>query len=192
MGNFYTNFTVRNVDQIRVGDALSGMGRDAYVAPLADGDTVFYDRESDEQNVEIIQDVGKNLSRALDTASLAVLNHDDDILCYWLFMGGELVDDYDSCPSYFEAETNLSPPSGGDASKLCEAFGCPENTGQVEEVLQKPSFDEGGFAFAVLRHFAIVNAVRLPTYAVATGFGSIELGELPEGLELTDLIHTSK
>ena len=63
-----------------------------------------------------------------------MLNHDDDILAYWLFEGGELADEYNSCPGYFSGGDEI--PAGGDATKLCAAFGVAAKAKQIEQVLR--------------------------------------------------------
>lgn len=190
MGNFYTNFTVRSADRDAVIVALGNMGRVAYVAPVDNGNTVVYDRQSDEQDLSAIEQVGTRLSLELNAPVLAILNHDDDILCYWLFQSGQLVDEYNSCPSCFhEASEEPSGPTKCDAQKLCDAFGCPQNADRVEAILQKSSFDDDGYVFEVDRHSDLVNALALSDYAVGMGYDYIEDGELPEGLKQDDLVH---
>src|ERR1017187_6166492 len=93
MGNFYTNYTLRGPSQQSVAAALAG--RSAIVTPAQDGCVVVFDEESDEQNQEIIAELASRLSGELRCSLLAVLNHDDDILWYQLYLSGELVDEYD-------------------------------------------------------------------------------------------------
>lgn len=188
MGNFYTNFTVRSADRDAVVDTLRAMGRTAYVAPVSNGNTVLYDRECDDQSFDAIEKVGTELSSALNAPVLGILDHDDDILCYWLFESGQLTDEYNSCPSYFDEIADPSGPSEFDAAKLCAAFGCHQKVDRVAKVLQKSSFDEDGYVFAMERHQDLAEALELPDWGVGTGYGSIENGELPPTLSERDLI----
>jgi hypothetical protein len=191
MGNFYTNFTARSADRDAVVSTLSTIGRVAYVTPPNNGNTMVYDRQSDEQDFSAIELVGTRLSLDLDAPVLAILNHDDDILCYWLFQSGQLVDEYNSCPSYFdEMSEEPAGPTECDAQKLCDAFGCSQDADRVNAILQKSSFDDG-YVFAVDRHGELVNALGLPDAAVGTGYNYIENGELPEGLNGGDLAHVT-
>src|SRR5215469_9831706 len=119
MGAFYTNYTLRAPSQQSVADALAG--RAAIVTPAQDGCVVVFDEESDEQNGEIIAELASRLSGQFQCPLLAVLNHDDDILLYQLYLSGELVDEYNSTPGYFEGDASGS--EGGDSQKLCAAFG---------------------------------------------------------------------
>ena len=114
---------------------------------------------------------------------LAVLNHDDDILFYHLYERGAKTDEYCSTPGYFSGED--SPPSGGDARKLCRAFESP-NTDGVEAILHPT--DEDRPAFAVEQHDALTRALGAPDYAVGVGFTYVSRGELPGDLSDDDLL----
>ena len=87
MGNFYTNYTLRGPSQQTVVAALAG--RSAIVTPAQDGCVVVFDEESDEQNTEVITGLTSRLSCELRCPVLAVLNHDDDIFWYQLYLSGE-------------------------------------------------------------------------------------------------------
>jgi len=180
MGNFYTNFTLKGPSQQAVADALSG--RSAVVTPAQDGCIVVFDEQSDGQDSGVITELASGLSRKLHCPVLAVLNHDDDILWYQLYLSGKLADQYDSSPGYFDASAKPSAPAGGDAQKLCSAFGAG-SAAEVESILRKSSFDEGGYTFAVERHADLVRSLGIPDFGVGTGFRSITDGELPEGLD---------
>jgi len=99
MGNFYVNFAVKNAEPQKVADSLKG--RRAIVTPSQAGFVVVYDEQADTQAVDAIQEVGALLSKDPGEPVLAVLNHDDDILCYWLFKEGALIDAYNSAPDSF-------------------------------------------------------------------------------------------
>ena len=179
MGNFYTNYTLRGPSQQAVAKALTG--RSAIVTPQQDGCVVVFDEQSDDQNSEVLADLSRDLSRELRCPVLAVFNHDDDILWYQLYLNGELADEYDSCPSYFDPDAEPSGPAGGDAQKLCAAF-VSSNVADVERVLRKSSFEEDGYTFAIERHTELARALGLPSFAVGGGFSYVSDGEIPEGL----------
>ena len=185
MGNFYTNYTLRGPSQQEVVRALAG--RSAIVTPARDGCVVVFDEESDEQNSEVISGLASRLSCELGCPVLAVLNHDDDIFWYQLYLSGDLADEYDSSPGYFDPSAEPSGPAGGDAEKLCSAFGA-STVAEVESILRKSSFDEGGYTFAVERHTDLVRALGIPPFGVGAGFRYVSEGELPEGLNEDDLL----
>jgi hypothetical protein len=185
MGSFYTNYTLRGPDQPVVAAALAG--RSALVAPMSNGCVTVFDEQSDEQDQEAIGELAARLSRQFRCPVLAVLNHDDDIFCYQLYLAGELTDEYDSCPDYFDPDAEPSGPSGGDAQKLCDAFGS-DQVAEVEQVLRKSGLDEDGYTFEVERHEALAHLLGLPAFSVGTGYNYVSQGELPDGLDEDDLI----
>src|SRR5262245_31164062 len=109
MGNFYVNHTVRAPQQAVVA-LLKKEGRTAYVSPTIKGYTVVYDRDCDHQNTFAINDLGLALSKSLSSPVVAFLNHDDDILYYWVFDQGRVLEEYNSCPDYFDEEGMDFPP----------------------------------------------------------------------------------
>ena len=184
MGNFYTNYTLRGPNQEAVAKALAG--RNAIVTPAQDGCVVVFDEKSDDHDSAIISELASRLSRDLRCPVLAVINHDDDILLYQLYLSGEIADEYDSSPGYLDPAAEPSPPAGGDAQKLCAAFDA-SGIAEVESILRKSSFEEGGYTFAVERHTALARALGIPSFGVGAGFCYVSDGELPEGLEEDDL-----
>ncbi len=184
MGNFYVNFSVKHGDPRRVADALKRAGRKAYVSPAVGGYVVAYEEESDWQNPEAIEQVGTLLSREADAPVLAVLNHDDDILCYWLFADGQFVDSYNSDPAYFGEDEGDEAETGGDVRLLCETLADPSVAEKVDAILR------GDFAFAVELHEELVRALGLPDCAVGFGYQYLHRGEVPDGLSSDQLIHT--
>src|SRR5262249_41361194 len=73
-----------------------------WVTTPKDGWATVYDEESSNQDDARIRQLGADLSRRLDTTATAFLIHDSDFLCYWLFDRGEIVDEFNSCPDYFD------------------------------------------------------------------------------------------
>ncbi len=185
MGSFYTNFTLRGPSQLAVVAALAG--RSALVTPEQNGCVVVFDEASEEQDTEIIASLASRLSHELDCPVLAVFNHDDDIFWYQLYVRGELTDEYDSTPGYFDPQADLSPPVGGDAQKLCDSFGVSA-VAEVENILRTSSFVEGGYMDAAERHADLVRALGLSFFGVGVGFRYVSHGELPEGLDEDSLL----
>jgi hypothetical protein len=181
MGAFYVNYTVRSTDQKVVVTALAG--HRAYVSPPAGGAVVVFEEASEEQDVDVVRELGEQLSKAIKAPVLAVLDHDDDMLWYGLFEGGRCTDEYNSAPGYFDG--SLEPPAGGDSRKLCSVFG---RRGHEDEVASALRADSETYVFAHERHAALVGALGLPAFAVGCGFTYIEEGELPEGLSADQLL----
>jgi hypothetical protein len=192
MGTFYTNFSVKTEDQQKVASVLHQHGRKAYVGPPSSGTILVVEEVCDSQDENEILGVGAILSAETGCPVLSILNHDDSILCYWLFLNGEVVDQYNSTPDYFnfipagidimEAMQNYqpAPPEGGDAKLLCDSFGCPHSASDVETILRKPST---AYVFAMERHQDLVNALGTSNHSLGTAFASFEYEELPEELD---------
>ena len=191
MGSFYTNITLRTTDRERVADLLRSDRRDAYVSPPANGCTVVFDRECEDQDTKVLNRLASSLSKQLGCPALAVLIHDDDVLLYSLHEGGRLVDEYNSSPSFFDDSARSQLPSGGDAAQLCRAFGADDKVSAVEAVLRTPNGSREGFVFESDRHDKLVAALELPTAAVATGYGYLEAGEFPDDTSESDYVHIS-
>lgn len=186
MGQFYSNYTLRGPSQQDV--ALGLAGRSAFVTPAHNGCVVAYDEASEAQDFAIISELGARLSLQFGCPVLAAVVHDDDILFFQLFEGGEVTDDYDSSPGYFDAEAEPSAPDGGDADRLCAAFGT-SNVPEVSAILSKSTYDDDG-PDAAERHDQLVRALGLSPWAVGAGYGYIAEGELPDGLSQFQLIKT--
>ena len=166
-------------------------GRSALVTLAHDGCVVVFDEESDEQNDEIIAELASRLSGQLRCPLLAVMNHDDSILWYQLYLSGELLDEYNSAPGYFETEDEEAAsagPEGGDAKKLCNAFGS-NAVKEVDKILKTPSAADGGYTFEIERHMDLASALGIPEFG-AGGFKQIHEDAPPAGLAEEDWIKT--
>ena len=181
MGNFYTNFTLKTSDAAGVVNSLRAASRSAFVSPATEGYVVVFDEAADQQDTDVIVKTGKLLSEQLRCAVLAILNHDDDILCYWLFDGGQRVDAYNSAPDYWDNAADTD--RGGDTLLLCRTLGVPEAVDDAKSILH-----DHEYAFAVEQHAALVAALRLPEWTVGGGFNYIQERETPDGLTIESLI----
>jgi hypothetical protein len=185
MGNFYTNYTLRGPSQFAVAAAMTG--RTALITPVQAGCVVVFDELSEVQDAESMAELASTLSRRFRCPVFGIANHDDDILCYQLYQAGAREDEYDSCPNFFDPDAEPAPPAGGDATKLCAAFGC-DNVVEVEGILRRSGWDEEGYTFEVERHQDLVLALGLPAYGVGAGYLYVSRGELPDGLASGDLL----
>ncbi len=181
MGSFYTNFSVKSSNASAIQAALKKARRSALVTPAKNGWVVVYDEESDSQDTGTIEELAALLSKDQDCPVLAVLNHDDDILCYWLFQNGNPLDHYNSNPEYFDEGEGSD--RGGDADLLCQTLGVPTAVETVRELLH-----EGDFTFAMEQHAQLAAALKLPEYSVGVGFNYAQEGELPDGLSPDELL----
>ena len=188
MGNFYTNYTIRNPNQEDIARFLAG--RKAVLTPAHNGYVVVFDEQSDEQDQEIISELASRISREFRCAVLVVLNHDDDVLWFQLFENGKLTDEYDSSPGYFDPDGKLSAPVGGNAQYLAAVFGATD-VAAIEVILRKLSYSDDGYSFAFERHADLVRALGLPEFSIATSYASFEHEEYPEGLSPGNIVWIS-
>lgn len=166
MGNFYTNLTVRGPEQHSVVDYLNAARRSAFVSPVSGDCLVVYDEQSEGQDPEILCGLASGLSQSFECAGLAVLNHDDDFLLYWLYECGELTEEFQSSGGVMSGLRRRlfgGAPRGG---KLCLAFGCSLHK-KVEGILGGP------YLYAVDRHEALTKALGIPYFGVGIGFNDI-------------------
>lgn len=183
MGNFYANVTLRAADTDAIVQSLASMRRRAFVSPAIAGSTVIFDEAIEEASRELGR-FAAELSRRHDCAALAVMIADDDILWYALYRAGRVDHEYDSNPGYDSGRR--VPPKGGDGAALAAAFGVPERATEIERVLRAPSGSDG-YLFEHERHAELIRLLQLPDIAVAAGYGYIDGGELPAGIEESDL-----
>jgi len=174
MGLSYFNATVKGPTQEAIVTYLKGQGASALVSPTIQGITVIY---------EMAQ--GSDALSAHFKCSVLLLGmHDDDILGYGLYVNGADEDSYESCPGYFTG--GKIPPRGGDARKLCRAFGAEEAVETVDAMLRHPRI-----GYALEQHQALVAALGLPAFAAGiSGLVVLEHSEiLPNyGLEASHVV----
>jgi hypothetical protein len=186
MGAFYGNITLKGPSQQQVLEALRG--RRAIVAPRLDDYTVAFDSVCDDQDIDGIQALASRISSQLRCSAFAVIVSDDDVLGSFLYHAGQLTDWYNSCPSYFDFGSAKRPagPAGGDAGKLCAAFGVDAQQ-EVESILRK-QHGKGGYAFESNRHKDLVRTLGLPLFTVGTALANFDRGEFPDGLSAPQML----
>lgn len=176
MGKFYVNFSIQSTDQQQIVTVLQNAGRLAIVSPTQSGYVVVYDEESDRQALPPIVQVGSLLSESMNAPVLAVLNHDDRILRYWLFEKGAIVDVYDSRPDYFNKffldlneedddemkdidTTQISRPE-----KLKDCFKSDLDLAKARKILRNKYPSE------TTRHQMFATELGLPDWSVGVGY----------------------
>lgn len=103
MGGSYGSIHVRTADTAPVRVALESISRDAgtkfLLSPAIDGWVSVFP-EGNGQDMEI----SARLAKLVVAPVIHLVVHDDDVLAYQFYEGGELVDAYNSCPDYFGGE----------------------------------------------------------------------------------------
>ena len=174
MGNFYANLVVKSAETARVSATLERHRRRAYVASIH-GATYVYDERCDEQRLDELTDLATLLSRETAAPVLASCNHDDDVLWLAFADGGDAVQIYDSSPGYFDG--GQKPPSVGDLSPLCAAFGAQAQRAELEAVMRAP---HSQFGVEVDRHSRLLQLLGLPSHAGLLGYSYVARGELSD------------
>jgi hypothetical protein len=185
MGNTYTNYTLHGPSQQDV--AMAFVGRTAVVTPVAHSCVVVFDEQSDELLQAAIPALALQWSEMFSCPVFGLMNYDDDILWYRLYVRGKKVDEY---ASSLGIGGRPRSPRGGNAEKLCQAF-ASTNVPEVDKVLRKPSVGNGAYKFAVDRHADLACALGIPSFGVGIGFHYLAGGELPDGLRESDLLRVA-
>lgn len=187
MGNFYTSFTVRSTARDKILEVMKG--RKGAVSPTHRGYTVVWDAECESQDDRIISVLGLRMAKTVAAPVMAALNHDDDVLMFWLYSPEGKIGEYNSAPGYFEGEDQ--PPSGADAELFVKIM-VPCATDDFRKDLLEPTdsiLQSREYVFAFERHRELLAATGLPIFA-ATGYKYISRGEVPEGITIDQLTLT--
>jgi len=102
MGTFLVNFHIRSDNRKSASGALKKvLDQGGWMAGPHDGWVSFWDEQASQQSEERIRSVAEDVSRSLSVPLVAFLIHDSDVFCYWLYEAGHLLDEFNSCPTYW-------------------------------------------------------------------------------------------
>jgi hypothetical protein len=166
MGLFCVNFHFRTADDRSVADAMSRRGITRYqVVPPRTGWTALYEERASEQDDRRILELGRDLSRELRVPAIAFLVHDSDIACYWLFDNGQLLDEYNSDPTYFDDTDGPPSPVGGQIDILLRYCRPGIQQAEVAAILAEEAVQQATFADEIIYRLAEVLGIdpRLAT-----------------------------
>ena len=186
MGGHYGSVQVRSEDRDHVKAVAEQVARamniHMLVGPAFNGWIGLYPEKNGQD-----ERVGKEVARLIGRHTLHLLVHDDDVLAYWLYLGGELIDAFWSTPGYF-GEKNR--PRDEKMAGNAEAFRpiIQERANRLPPLLDRGS-NQPAFQSDRLAEFAevlqIVNAVTAYEYLKAgerTGIeGWPQFEEIPAG-----------
>ena len=168
MGSFYTNVTVTGVDGDRLVEWLRSRQQPVFVE-ISERGCVVFDAAGEAQDGSHAE-LAQLLSDVFGCVAVAALNHDEDVLRIDAFSAGVAADAYDSSPGYFDFDAEeILPPVGGH--ELAGMFGADRSL--VEAALR------GEYVFAVERHAALLDALRLPVAACGYGYEYLSRGGRP-------------
>lgn len=172
MGYFYVNLSVKGASQAELAAFLRQSRSDAFIGPVENGWCSFTDSVIEQQDQEVIDQIGSALSLKFD-AVVSVLNHDDDILSVDVFRHGKSVANYNSCPGCFmddPTDDDLKPQLSSSSAFADLADGLSATS--VEEILLASDL------FGIELHQRFAKLIGLPSYSVGFGEKYASGGEL--------------
>jgi hypothetical protein len=187
MGAFIVNLHVKTA---RVAALKTELRRitlgDAYVASPKNGWAAVYDEIASSQSESEICRLGEELSRRMKSHVIAFRVHDSDVLCYWLFEHGELIDQFNSNPGYFREGANeaLELHLHGRPELLLPHCVSGTELKAIEAVLRQ---GDGVFAIADERLVGLAELLGIDESRALTDFRSIgsDADVHPQDLDLT-------
>lgn len=196
MGIFYTNTTLQTSDLRSVIVYMKKNKRSGYILPRPSRFVVLYDQVTEDQNPTVIEKLSSELSEQLACIAFSILVHDSDVFAYWLYQQGQLLDEYNSIPAYFDDDVDPAP-SGGNAQKLCQIFGVPEAVEQVFRIFQTVKIGvvediwSDGYLMGEDIHRKLVSILQLPLMAVGAGYYTIENDFISDDFPKSELIRVN-
>jgi len=152
MGLFCANFHLRTADEKALSAALAKRKISQFrILPAKNGWVSLYEERASEQDDQRIRDLASGLTKDLCVPAIAFMCHDSDIACYWLYDGGKLLDEYNSCPDYFDEDTAGEGGSSGGQPDVLVRY-CKAGVQQSE--LAKILGGENVFAEVVIEQLA--------------------------------------
>lgn len=173
MGHFYSQVLVCGANQTDCAAVMRALGRRSFVAPPHRSIVPVCDAGSESLDIDELDSVAYTLSHRLKTPSVAVLNHDDDLLVFRIF-GRE----------GFKGYCRSGMLIGGAYTQLryaCEAM-C--STASLWLTFAR------SFRFEYERHEALVRLLNLPPWSIGMGYRYLSQGDLPREMGEEELVRT--
>ena len=205
MGASYVNITVKGRNHPEIAAFLRQSDRSAFVTPTTDGISVVYDSKLLAGcDVVVAATLAGALASQFRCVTMLAYVFKSDFFVYVLYEAGREVDRYNSYPNYPEPVVRV-PPIGGDAAKLCRAFGLdvprrliPDSPVVIiDRILRRYDLpDEAdsygpvsrGFVYEDDRHRALLNALHLPEWIANTGYEMFSFAEYPTGFPAAGMV----
>ncbi len=176
----YANITLWGPQREQIAEHIREMSHGAYISPTVGGFTVVFDTACTPERPTGVWSRTADLAATFGCTALGVLNGEEGLLQYRLYVGGELVDEYCSRPPDADIAPNRAP-IGGHAEALCRAFAATGREAQVEAILRRSQAAEDGPMFEIMRHRELALALGMPLFAVGSGYSRMEAREsVPE------------
>jgi HEAT repeats len=173
MSSHYSNLVLLGPKREDIVDALTALGRVAFISPTVGQMTIIYDEECDSLRPGVASKVARQLSSELDCVALAATNCESRQLHLILVKSGVIRGEY-----LIEADftgtkaSNLTQPESFGA-ELCAAFHIDRRTGHPHD--QFFGLLDGKFATSADEaHCLLCDAIRLPSDNAIGGFANVE------------------
>jgi hypothetical protein len=199
MGNWYTNVSLKGVNPSEVLLHLNELGRNAIIAPAADGWLVVYDQECEKFDLDLLESLALTLSTHLQCTAIPCFNADDDVLWLAIYEHGRRISRYASALKEFEDRIEF--PSVDDfAGEICRIFEKPERVNQVRSVLRRSLGFLGlltlvkirlAYVVEIQRHQDLAALLGFPAASVGLGYEYVTRGELAPGMDADTLLRTT-
>jgi hypothetical protein len=141
MGTFYGSILVRSEDTEAIKNALVAManqeGCKFLLGPPINGWSSLFPNESGQNEA-----VSAELARVLPNDIFHLIVHDDDVFAYFYYRDGKLIDQYNSCPDYFEEVTEAERQASRGRPELLQPLISNEETLNELKTLLTAAKDE--------------------------------------------------
>lgn len=163
MGHFYSQVLVCGSTQEECANVMRTLGRRSFVARARRSIVPVCDASSESMDIDELDSVAYTLSHRLKVPSIALLNHDDDLLVARIFG-----------PEGFKGYCRSGMLLGGAYARLkraCDAS-CP--VASVWYAFVRP------YRYEFERHEALVRLLDLPLWSVGMGYRYLSQGEFSD------------
>ena len=187
MGSFFGSVHVRTEDRDAVRKVLEQVAKKQQacflLGPARNGWVAVYPNNNGQAGR-----VAGVMAAKLPVDVLYVMVHDDDIFAYSFYQGGELVDQYNSCPDYFDGVFDAEDLEEESGEEPTECGGRPEvfrhllksdrDLAALEALLSPERAGSFGFASELLDRFAslvgVANAATAYEYLMQDETDGVE------------------
>ncbi len=173
MGHFYSHVLVCGASQEACAATMKRLGRRSIVAPAHRTVVTVCDAGSESLDLDELDSVAFTLAHHMKTATLAVLNHDDDLFLVRIFG-----------PEGFKGYCRSRMLLGGAYAQMIYACGVRRPVAAVWLAFARP------YRVEVDRHEALVRLLDLPPWSVGMGYRYLSTRDLSGPMRTNRLIRT--
>ncbi len=181
MGEFFESYQIKNNDSDDVRKALDSISVEPFpyiLTPSINNWVSLYTEEFDER-------IPLELSRSLDTLILGVMVHDGDVFFNLVYHRGKEIDQFCSCPDYFEPVSEEEKErQKGQPELWANLLPHAVSSESIKEVFDSMRSVNGEYAFPRLEEFSkllsLPNTTTSFTYLTEDGCSDWGLQRLDE------------